>query len=772
MRRSSLGGAARWSVDREASAPPARLDGGSPAAPAFQRWSSLGGGAQPAPTAPPPRASAAGAVPGDFGRGGARGDAGFERRSVLGAGPSRGRGGYAAAEPPAPPSGESPARLAFLAPSYAGFERRSALGAGPSQDASLPRGGGAVGDVRHRAGGAREAAPLEAGRGGRPRVFQPEARGLAAEAAAIIQAQASQRSRSAYQQLYDDARRATRLCTLEQLARDDTPLALRPGNPALLGSLLETMQRALERRQPNTTRGQDRSGWKFWCQWCELMGTEPIRRDAQANLGVGEHAAREIILPAAAFLYWCMSTPYKPASMMARLRCVVRLHKQMVPPLPFVSLQLVAEVCKGVVQDYLDEHGADWIAQKRKEPVTNEMLRAWLTLPEGTRVGGVVVGETTAWQAVRVFITLMAASGFRCSDVALEPGARFNGNRHLSMHHVKWQVDGVRLVQPSPALLAAMAARQVITAVVFLFVTAPPSKADQDGTRWRASPITVRYDHTAPINLACEMARYELLRGLAPGARCDAPVLVDRDGRPWRRAGLNAFFKLLLLAIPVLVPAAEVVHYSVHSFRIYLACALLAVGASHETIKLMVRWASDEALQIYARLSVHADAGLRDAASRAVVHSVRSSTLEAVSVMPTDVAMHASATRPADVGMRENANISWGRVAVLTGPSAAGSSAAHAACGGSDEGAATAAAMRELPEWREAPDDAELARRAGLRSAATAVPDIASRERSDLPAIDLHDQVGALAAAEQQVLQAARLADRGAGGDSDSEGDE
>jgi len=80
--------------------------------------------------------------------------------------------------------------------------------------------------------------------------------------------------------------------------------------------------------------------------------------------------------------------------------------------------------------------------------------------------------------------------------------------------------------------------------------------------------------------------------------------------------------------------------------------------------------------------------------------------------------------------------------------------------------------MRGVPEWREAPDDAELARRAGLRSAATTVPDIASRERHDLPVLDLHDQVGALAAAERQVLQAARQADQGAGGDSDSEGDE
>ena len=45
--------------------------------------------------------------------------------------------------------------------------------------------------------------------------------------------------------------------------------------------------------------------------------------------------------------------------------------------------------------------------------------------------------------------------------------------------------------------------------------------------------------------------------------------------------------------------------YSVHSFRIFLACALLAARCPRWLIKRMLRWRSDESLEIYARVSDH-----------------------------------------------------------------------------------------------------------------------------------------------------------------------
>ena len=40
-----------------------------------------------------------------------------------------------------------------------------------------------------------------------------------------------------------------------------------------------------------------------------------------------------------------------------------------------------------------------------------------------------------------------------------------------------------------------------------------------------------------------------------------------------------------------------------HSFRIYAACALLAVDAPRYIIKRMLRWRGDESLDTYARLN-------------------------------------------------------------------------------------------------------------------------------------------------------------------------
>ena len=44
-------------------------------------------------------------------------------------------------------------------------------------------------------------------------------------------------------------------------------------------------------------------------------------------------------------------------------------------------------------------------------------------------------------------------------------------------------------------------------------------------------------------------------------------------------------------------------NYSVHSFRIYAACALLAARAPRWLIKRMLRWRGDESLEIYARVN-------------------------------------------------------------------------------------------------------------------------------------------------------------------------
>ena len=63
--------------------------------------------------------------------------------------------------------------------------------------------------------------------------------------------------------------------------------------------------------------------------------------------------------------------------------------------------------------------------------------------------------------------------------------------------------------------------------------------------------------------------------------------------------------------------------YSWHSFRIYLACALLAAKVDGPTIQAMLRWRSPEALKLYARWNAGDYADMLKRACAADVTSVR-----------------------------------------------------------------------------------------------------------------------------------------------------
>ena len=87
-------------------------------------------------------------------------------------------------------------------------------------------------------------------------------------------------------------------------------------------------------------------------------------------------------------------------------------------------------------------------------------------------------------------------------------------------------------------------------------------------------------------------------------------------------------FNNMLLAAGVSPELAKT--YSMHSWRIYLACALLAKGASTAQILSMLRWRSEEALRLYARLNDTTYATRLDTAATADISSIRASNIAAV----------------------------------------------------------------------------------------------------------------------------------------------
>ena len=64
-----------------------------------------------------------------------------------------------------------------------------------------------------------------------------------------------------------------------------------------------------------------------------------------------------------------------------------------------------------------------------------------------------------------------------------------------------------------------------------------------------------------------------------------------------------------------------------HSFRIFLACALRDQCLPNSVIREALRWSTDEALLLYARANVASDAGIRASAASAEVDSIRVPTI-------------------------------------------------------------------------------------------------------------------------------------------------
>jgi hypothetical protein len=91
----------------------------------------------------------------------------------------------------------------------------------------------------------------------------------------------------------------------------------------------------------------------------------------------------------------------------------------------------------------------------------------------------------------------------------------------------------------------------------------------------------------------------------------------------------------LAAALRIVIPSKAHL-YTMHSFRIYLACALLAAKASDAQIQSLVRWQTLESLHIYARLNASDYAGLLDRAHSADIGSIQATNLPPCDDTDTD----------------------------------------------------------------------------------------------------------------------------------------
>ena len=137
-----------------------------------------------------------------------------------------------------------------------------------------------------------------------------------------------------------------------------------------------------------------------------------------------------------------------------------------------------------------------------------------------------------------------------------------------------------------------------------------------------SNPIYLRFSDTAVINAARALRDLEFAWPVADRDRQNTPLFVTQNKRMFSRTNLADCVHAMLRECGA-VSADRLGDFSLHSFRIYLACALLDKGYSEAAIMAALRWKTCEALKIYARLGDAGYANMIEAAATATVTSTQ-----------------------------------------------------------------------------------------------------------------------------------------------------
>jgi len=251
----------------------------------------------------------------------------------------------------------------------------------------------------------------------------------------------------------------------------------------------------------------------------------------------------------------------------------------------------IVEKVKSMTQAYRDQHGPEALRPHQKKPLSSPVViklgsintcsfrgKPW----DWTSLLG------TSWHAC---VHLLAQTGMRKAEVALAPGDQW-ALKHLSLANLTWRIDGVDVAHTDITWEMIEHLKEGDYAVL----VPPPSKADQFGIKWGSKPIYLPFSNDDEICAARALQQLELKRRVRGQARRLTPMFIDDTGGAWTKATVDSIFKTFMIEI---VGEQQAKCYSVHSFRIYLCCALAEAGESDKDILALLRWSSDDAMNTY-----------------------------------------------------------------------------------------------------------------------------------------------------------------------------
>ena len=424
---------------------------------------------------------------------------------------------------------------------------------------------------------------------------------------------------------------------IRTILHEDSAMALRPTSMVQLMHAATMIQNLNARSMSDATSAQDRgSNWNWWMQWCSTWNTPPVRVYCHSKAATAE-AQRECFLwtaPIPWFLVCMKPRPGRlhplPSSAVAILRGVRRVHIHQLKFEPPPS-RVLNDTLKGIMRIYQEIHGPEALEPHRTEPIPHNVICELMQLLKQTKLHcdsdheGKPVLQTVAddllHHSLRALVATHMETGLRKAETTSK--TKSMTTKDMTRANLTWCIDGIYVTAPSRRQLESL-----VSGRDFAMLKPPASKSDQWGAVWGNLHIYLTFQPELECNAVAALAELELLLPvLAPTDRRQTPLFLDNHARPITGSEADKWILRALAAVK------SPMKYSWHSFRVALACSLLASGASHSEIQALCRWQSEASLRIYARMSHPQYQGLLSAAYGADISQVQPHTLPRTSVL-------------------------------------------------------------------------------------------------------------------------------------------
>ena len=206
-----------------------------------------------------------------------------------------------------------------------------------------------------------------------------------------------------------------------------------------------------------------------------------------------------------------------------------------------------------------------------------------------------------AWKAHRAWVSVLSESGERKDEIAKATRRTPFMRGRLTFASLVWRIAaaGGEIVGTPTAAQFAMIDEAAGDGV---YLKHGRAKNDFFGIFFAPTPSFLPYFATSPRNAARALMGLEQAARLSNATRADTPLFGPQPGEEFTHHEVELAFEIMML-FGALVSLAELADYSIHSFRIFVACALMAANVPRHTIKRLLRWRGDLSLEIYARLN-------------------------------------------------------------------------------------------------------------------------------------------------------------------------